>query len=114
MLDEQDGPEPNESTDYGDFYISYNPNAGNSELGRLCSFIRTKLTGSPPRNGEETALCIIDDVKRSGIRFLILTGDHRAAYKQLAPDLKACLEYFKQNAHQMSDWSDPLPKENLQ
>lgn len=69
------------------FFISYNPDTGNSILG---SFF------AGDGDGEETALCIPKDTKDGGTRYLILNGDWRKNYEKLAPKgIAACRKFYE-------------------
>ncbi len=80
----------NEVMDYGEFYISYNPDPRFSSLPLFDS-----------DDGAETAL--VKDGK-----FFILNGDFREAYKHLASEgFEACKKFYDQQAtHARSSWSE--------
>jgi len=74
-----------------EFYISYNAGPGN--LARTLDLL---ITGGSDNIGrDETALCLKQqEDKLFGVRFYILYGDHREAYRKLIPDYAACYRYF--------------------
>lgn len=90
------------------FYVSYVEQR--TEVGAYIDELMAKIVGPGQGYGEpETALCIKDKGKApSGNLYLILRGDHREQYAKLAPDLTACLDYFKSNIEQIHWMSDSL------
>lgn len=75
---------PNRTVDYGDYYVSYN------------------TVDSDMYGGDTTAL-----VTNTMDKFLILYGDHRAKYAELADKgYDACVEYFKAHIDQISKYSE--------
>lgn len=91
-----------------DFYISYNPER--DEFAKLCDdIVAAAMPARAPKDFPETALCIRDTTKYTGVAFYILYGDHREAYAKLVPDQAACMDYFKASIVQISHSSDVPP-----
>jgi len=85
----------NMMADCGDFKISFNPDT--FSLGQA-------FAGD---SEEETALCVAG-------QYFILNGDFRDAYAPLADDgLKACLQFFIDNAAFASKWSGTVEQARI-
>lgn len=86
------------------FYISYNPRAGENPLAALCGSIGTLLTGNDmTKSMEETAL-----YSRTNGTWHILNGDFRAEYETAFPrGFAACMEVYLSNHKHKSLWSTP-------
>ncbi len=98
------------------FYVSYNEHIGSEPLAAMLDGILCSTFGVDKANigRSETALCIKGvNNKMSGIKFLILYGDHRQQYKDAAEKggLEACLDYFNANRDQASHASEHEPIE---
>lgn len=77
---------PNRIDDYGSFYVSYNN-------------IDYAIYGS------DTTALVVGQMEK----FYILDGDHRQAYKELAPKgLMACIDYFHKNSDKINKFSDKI------
>lgn len=89
------------------FYISYVEEADKDPVVALIGVILGK-----PQAQAETALCIPDESKFTGLRYHILNGDFREEYRKRIHSLESCLEFFKTNIEHQSVWSDSLTELN--
>lgn len=88
---------PNEILDFGDWFISYNPD---------CNDILSILIGA---TGPETALIMRDSAKRFGRRSLILKGDWRKQFEEAAVNgLDACVNLYIANIEHAGATTDPV------
>ncbi len=77
---------PNQTKDYGSFYISYNN-------------YDTHIYGC------DTTALVVGQMEK----FFILNGDHREAYDKLSDQgFDACLKYFIDNSDSISKYSEKI------
>lgn len=98
---------PNEIMKCDDFFISFNAGQEMNPLDKmLCAFGQIKEENI---GRAETAIVIPDSNKITGLKHLILYGDYRNAYLNVAAKgLEACLLVFTSNIEHMTDTSDSL------
>lgn len=78
----------NEVRQFEGFYVSFNPDP---EWGG---------------GGPETALCVGESYPSNLNHYLILSGDWREEYAQIAPQgLKACMKFYFEHRDLSNEWS---------
>lgn len=95
------------------FYVSYNGDITSDPLGSMLDGILLSMAGKDHVDSSETALCVKNNGKLSGYKYLILYGDHRQQYREAAlkGGLSACLDYFNAHRDQASHASEHEPIE---
>jgi hypothetical protein len=83
-----------------EFYVSYLATV--TGLAKTLDGFVASITGIQPKDLPETAL--VDT--RNGYNFYILYGDHREAYRKLAPNWQACYDYFLDHLDQVGHSSE--------
>lgn len=101
---------PNEILEMDDFFISYNPGRERNPYDNILHAFGRISDENLGRS--ETALVLTDSSKMFGRRHLILYGDWRSAYRDLAAHGKdACVAFFEQNLEHITATSDTVERQ---
>ncbi len=99
----------NSVLDCNGFFISYNPQTGKTDLGKLLNTIggmMGSIVGKELEADGRAETAIVKEIKGRN-NFFILNGDYRKQYEKLAPKgFKACMDFFKLKEEFKSGWSD--------